>query len=44
MRGGVSIGQDLIDLAPLQGHFIALVAEAEDELGFRCGHISQDNA
>ena len=44
MRSCISIGQDPIDLAPLQGHFIALVAEAEDELGLRSGHISQDNA
>ena len=44
MRRCIPIGQDLIDLAALQRHFVALVAKAEDELRFRCGHINQDSA
>jgi hypothetical protein len=31
----VPIGQDLVDLAPFQRHFIALVAKTEYELAFR---------
>jgi hypothetical protein len=38
----VPIRLDLVDLAPLQGHFIALVAQTEYELAFRCSHVSQD--
>jgi hypothetical protein len=35
MSRRVPIGQDLVDLAPFQGHFIALVAKTEHKLGFR---------
>ena len=35
MSRSVPIGQDLVDLAPFQRHFIALVAKTEYELAFR---------
>jgi hypothetical protein len=44
MRRGVSIWQDLVDFPPLQGHFITLVAKAQNELGLASCHVSQDNA
>ena len=43
VRCGIPVGENLIDLAPFQGHFIALVPEAQHQLRSRGGHISQDN-
>ena len=41
---GVPVGEDLVDLPALQGHFVALVPEAEHQLRSRSSHVSQDNA
>jgi len=43
MLRSVPIGDDLVQLAALQGSLIAPIAQAQDELTRSSGHISQDN-
>ena len=41
MRFSISIWKSLIDLPTLEGHFIALIPKAQDQISF--GHINQDS-